>query len=95
METSDNWVGLEHLIHEKMRIVLHFTGNESCCFLFLKCHLCPMSIRVLSPSLPPPSLPLLSPLPVLLLLLLILDLDRSQATYGDETAECVLETPQH
>lgn len=47
-----------------------------------------------SPSLPPPSPPLLSPFPVVLIII-ILDPDRSQATYGDETAECVLETPQH
>lgn len=84
METCDNWVGLEHLIHEKLRIVLNFTDNESCRFLVFKCPLCPMSIHCLLPH------PLLSPLPIILFI--IFDLDHSQATYRNETAECVLET---
>lgn len=90
METSDNWVGLEHLILEKLRIMLNFTDNESCAFLFLKCHLCPMNVHGLLPHclLHSPYLPH----PPIILFIIIFDLDRSQATYHNETAECVLET---
>lgn len=49
-----------------------------------------MNVHGLSPSLPP-SLPFPSPPPIILFII-IFDLDRSQATYHNETAECVLET---
>lgn len=88
METSDNLIRLEHLIHEKLRIVLNFTDNGSHHFL---------SFFFNITSVPRASS---FPLPfsisrfifvifiVIIVVIIIFDLDHSQATYHDETAEC-------
>lgn len=84
METSDNLIGLEHLIHEKLRIVLNFTDNGSHHFFFFNV----TSVPSASSSLPFPTSHFIIVIFIVVTVIIIFDLDRSQATYRDETAEC-------
>lgn len=86
METSDNWVGLEYLTLEKLRLVLNFTDNESHQFLFFFFFF--GCVSPLFHELPPFPHSLFC-FVLFCFIIIIFDLDHSQATYGNEPAERV------